>query len=270
MASNIDKYKEDLEKLIEQGRQLMLSMYAEFHPETLRRDLKNIGKDEKQITEYIKKLPSFTDEYQGWYSEALVLIKQLLPDRVTDFTEMYGKPEKERKTITSANYVIKDALDGLILTEGKHTIADRKDAIPLFRQQFNILKSAKKRFESSLFDIRQLVQADLFDSELGAARELNDKGFARAAGAIAGVVLEAHLLQICENHNIKITKQRPTINDLAQKLQSKDVIELPEMKKIMVLADTRNKCGHKKEADPDQEEIKDFITDVDKTTRKIS
>ena len=44
-----------------------------------------------------------------------------------------------------------------------------------------------------MFDIRQLVQADLFDSELDAADELGKKKFTRAAGALAGVVLERHL-----------------------------------------------------------------------------
>jgi hypothetical protein len=54
------------------------------------------------------------------------------------------------------------------------------------QQQLAILKAVKARFESSLFDIRQLVQSDLFDSELDAAKELAKHGFARAAGALAG------------------------------------------------------------------------------------
>lgn len=41
-----------------------------------------------------------------------------------------------------------------------------------FDVQFEILKSAESRLESSLFDIRQLVQADLLDSELDSAKEL--------------------------------------------------------------------------------------------------
>jgi hypothetical protein len=55
-----------------------------------------------------------------------------------------------------------------------------------------------------------LAQADLFDSELDAAKELAKHKFTRASGAMAGVILERHLQQICQNHNIKITKN-PTI-----------------------------------------------------------
>ena len=48
----------------------------------------------------------------------------------------------------------------------------RTPQIPQFDQQLAILGAVRARFESSLFDIRQLVQADLFDSELDAAGEL--------------------------------------------------------------------------------------------------
>ena len=67
----------------------------------------------------------------------------------------------------------------------KQKIVGKEAAIPRFHQQLIILKSAKGRFESSLFDIKQLLQSDLFDSELEAAKELNNKGFTRGAGAVA-------------------------------------------------------------------------------------
>jgi len=59
-----------------------------------------------------------------------------------------------------------------------------------------MVKSIRKRFDSTLFDIRQLAQADMFDSELESAAELAKKRFHRAAGAVAGVVLEKHLKQV--------------------------------------------------------------------------
>ena len=68
-----------------------------------------------------------------------------------------------------------------------------------FNTQLKILESVRTRFDTSLFDIAQLVRADLFDSELDAARELAKNGFLRGAGAIAGVILERHLAQVCAN-----------------------------------------------------------------------
>ena len=62
--------------------------------------------------------------------------------------------------------------------------------------------------------------ADLFDSELDAAEALAKKKFLRGAGAMAGVVLEKHLRQVCSNHSVKISKKAPTINDLNDLLKA--------------------------------------------------
>jgi len=153
--------------------------------------------------------------------------------------------------------------------EGTKVIADAKAAIPKFKQQLNIVKAVKRRLESSLFDIKQLVQADLFDSELDAAKELNKKGFARGAGAVAGVVLEGHLAQICEDHNIKIRKKNPTINDYNQLLKDNDVIEISTWRFIQHLVGLRNLCDHKKKKDPKKEDIEELIQGVEKITKKV-
>jgi hypothetical protein len=261
MISNLEKYKMDLDKLIKMGNELQVTLWLEFAPEQLNN--KNLESLKKEG------LPSFKLNYQIWYSEVLALLKQLLPDRVEDFIDLYRKTK--RKEITAENYTIGDALQGLNVTIGYENkkIVGVDAAIPRFTQQQSILESAKRRFESSLFDIKQLVQADLFDSELEAAKELNKKGFTRSAGAVAGVVLEGHLLQVCNNHKINITKKNPAINDFAQLLKDNSVIEIPDWRKIQQLADLRNLCNHKKTKDPTNEEIKELIIGVSKLIKTL-
>jgi hypothetical protein len=278
MISNLEKYKKDLQKLITRGDGLLNALQYDCFQEDfvaqLEKAFKNKRSKKKLISEFVKSLPNFNIDYQKWYSESLVLIKQLLPDRVDDFIGLYKKPKTKRKDITYENYVIEDALIGLEVSrtdfmEGKKILADKKAAIPKFQQQLNILKSIKSRFESSLFDIRQLVQADLFDSELEVAKELNKKGFTRGAGAVAGVILEGHLLQVCDNHKIVVKKKNPTINDLAQLLKDNDVIDTPDWRKIQHLADLRNLCDHKKKKDPTSEQINELIEGVSKTIKTL-
>jgi hypothetical protein len=212
MLSNLDRYKTDLESLIAKGWALHSAMQAECFPEQFKDALtKKYGNKGPQV---LKGLPSFHDDYQPWYSETKGLVKQLLPDRLSDLVRHYEKP-KSRKDITFENYAIEDYLQGLSVTRGvtvQEKVVGPDAAIPHFRQQMAILKSVSARFDSSLFDIRQLVQADLFDSELDAANELARKKFTRAAGALAGVVLERHLGQVCDNHNIKVAKKEPHIS----------------------------------------------------------
>lgn len=264
---NLEKYKEDLENLITDGNSLHMSMQFECYPEEFEEQVK--PKLKKKYDDFVKKLKPFKDDYQTWYSESLVLLRQLLPDRINDFTKLYEKP-KTRKEIKYGNYVIEDYLQNLTVTSG---FGERKvgpeAAINQFEQQIAIIKSVKKRFESKLFDIKQLTQADIFDSELDAARELNKKGFVRGAGAIAGVVLEKHLAQVCENHKIVIRKKNPSISDFNDKLKTGEVIEIKDWRKIQHLGDIRNLCDHNKEKPPKKEDAEDLIDGVERLIKTL-
>lgn len=270
MPSNLDRYRKDLDALLGKGRKLTQAMHLEcFHEET-EKALRELHGD--KADEILKLIPPFRKAYQSWYSEAKALVRQLLPDRLSDFVRYYERP-KSRKEITCENYTITDYLERLGVTRqvGLETqiLVSPEAAVSKFEQQLAILKSANARFESSLFDIRQVVQADLFDSELDAAKELARQKFARAAGALAGVVLEKHLAQVCDNHLIKITKQDPAISDLNDLLRQAGVIALPDWRFIQHLADIRNLCVHNKATEPASAQVEDLIEGVAKTVKTI-
>lgn len=191
--SNLEKYRKDLDTLLQEASWVESSLqYLAFgHNEFYGSLLRQLDGDEEKANAFVKKIKPFEAAYQHWYSEALPLVRQLLPDRLNDFIRFYEKP-KTRKEITYESYRIEDACQGLRTTYGGTVKADAKAAIPLLAQQKAIVEAVKRRFDSSLFDIKQLVQADVFDSELDGARELLKNKYARAAGAIAGVVLEGH------------------------------------------------------------------------------
>ncbi|SRR5258708_3487401 len=270
MSSNLDRYKKDLDSLITKGNELSLAMQRECAPEAFEKELLKNGSKEA-VKELIKGLPAFRENYQQWYSETKVLVRQLLPDRLSDFVGHYERPK--RKDITAESYRILDYLQGLNVTHTQgqqtHTVVGPDAAIPQFDQQLAILKSVKTRFESSLFDIRQLVQADLFDSELEVAEELVKNKFMRAAGAVAGVVLERHLGQVCDNHGIKIAKKKPVISDLNDALKEADVIDVPTWRFVQHLADIRNLCDHDRKTEPTAEQVSDLVAGVMKITKTM-
>lgn len=266
--TNLEKYSKDLEALLLEARSVQNSLnYSAFgHKEFYESVLGQLDGDEKEAKAFVKDIKPFATVYQHWYSEALTLVRQLLPDRLSDFIRLYEKP-KSRKDISYENYRIEDACQGLRTTFGGTVKADAKAAISLLTQQIAIVEAIKRRFTSSLFDIKQLVQADVFDSELGGARELLKNKYARAAGAIAGVVLEGHLKQVCDNHSLP--KKSGTIAVLNDALKAANLIELSQHRHIQFLGDLRNKCGHRNATEPTVEEVEDLINGVAKVIKTI-
>jgi hypothetical protein len=262
---NLERFKSDLKALIDLGSDLKVSLIIKVKGPDKVAEVMKVQRDT------LKKFPSFNASYEAWYSECIPLIRHLLPDRLQDFRGHFEIP-KNRKDITYASYRIQDALRGLRVTRQPldEVVADLSAALPHFEQQLAILKAAEKRFESSLFEIRQLVQADLFDAEIGSARELLKSKFLRAAGAVAGVVLEKHLRQVCEDHAVKIHKKNPTISDLSELLRGESIIDMPQWRHISMLADIRNLCDHNKQRDPSEQHVTDLIDGTDKVLKTIA
>lgn len=268
MKSNFDRYKLALDSLIHDGKMLEMSIIYSCNIEGFEKGLtEQLGAEEAKL--YLKNLPNFHNQYQAWYSEAKALIRQVLPDRLDDFVRHYEKP-KSRKAITYESYRIDDYLQGLTVNRGDgKQLVGVDAAIPHFQQQLAILQSVKPRFESALFDIKQLVQGDLFDSELDAAKELLKQKFTRAAGALAGVVLERHLGQVCDNHSIKVTKKNPSISDLNDALKDASILELSQWRFVQLLGDLRNLCDHSKAKEPTIEQVQDLIDGTLKITKTV-
>lgn len=263
MESNISKYQQDLSALIIRGQNLYYGLYNEFSNEYKGQ----ITKLPKEIQADIKKC-SFKDHYNSWYNESLSLIRQLMPERLEDFIAYYKQPK--RKSLTYETYTISDYLVNLMAYDGwGKELFKSSTIIYKYEQQFQILKSLETRFNSSLYDIKQLLQADLFDSEIDAAKELCKKGFYRAAGAICGVVIEKHLSEVCIQREIKVSKKNPVINDYNQLLKDNDVIDTPTWRYIQRLGDLRNLCDHKKTEEPTEDNIKDLIEGTDKVIKTV-
>jgi hypothetical protein len=268
MATNLERFQNDLSELIQLGRKLQQAMVYECDKEAFKAAVKEAHG--KEADAFLKAMPSFKGEYQRWYSEARALLRQVLPDRVDDFTRHYEKP-KGRKSIDYENYRIEDYLQSLHVTRGyaKETVVNTSAAIPQFQQQLAIVEAAGARFKSSLFEIRQLVQADLLDSELEAAEILAKHKFVRAAGAVAGVVLEKHLAQVCNDHKITVGKKNPTISDFNELLKAGSVIDLPQWRFIQHLADIRNLCDHGRTPEPSSEQVNDLLQGTKKITKTV-
>lgn len=272
---NLNKYRDDLANLTNLG--------AEMFKELASRLERNNGsgpqgRKDAQASE--QQAESVETHYQGWYTESHALIKQLLPDRVNEFKELYMGSGRV-KTIDGTNFNIQNWLMGmraparsiasgaLSARPDRRAYQDVEIVAMRVKSQLDILIAVRRRFESSLFDIRQMVQADIFDSELESAAGLAKNGFTRAAGSLAGVVLERHLGQVATNHSISIRKRNPTISDFNDALKDNESLDTPTWRQIQRLGDIRNLCSHNKEREPTREEVDELIGGVGKFTKTL-
>ena len=202
-------------------------------------------------------LDALRGSYQRWYTRSLPVVRQLLPDRVDDFILLYEGTEK----VPAIRY--------------KLIGYGYQDTIPAenLQAQACILESAADRLEDRLSNLRGLLQADLFDSEIDAARHLADNGHFRAAGAVAGVVLEGHLRELTEKHQAKpkvIGNRKPTIADYNDALKAAEVFDILTWRGIQRLADIRNLCDHKDEKEPTPDQVADLIDGADKAAKTLA
>ncbi|RWP88381.1 MAG: hypothetical protein EOR12_16865 [Mesorhizobium sp.] len=260
MASTFEKYANDINRLSKLGAKLALKLQMEATPNA---KIPNPFSEEE-----IKNLPDVRSYYQGWYSEALALVSQLIPEREEDFRSYYA-PKGPRKEILYSNYTMSDYLRGTTIRRHADIVVGPTAAVPAIFQQFNIVAGLANRFSSTLYDIKTLLHADLMDDELDAAEELKKNGFHRGAGAMAGVVLEGHLAAVGDRHKVTLRKKDPAISDLNDALKAASIVDVAQWRFIQHLGDLRNKCDHKKASEPTKEEVGELIEGVRKITKTL-
>jgi hypothetical protein len=285
VASIADELRADLDRLIAEGEALSRSLavnsgqvsvkdFREQVMESLQRHdekakaegkAKPKGRIADRVDNVMKRrVLDFRTHYESWYSEALSVVTQILPDRITDFRQLYK--QDRRKAIDVETYTVSDYQIGLSTPR----VDPELTALAKFNQQVNIVTAAKKVLASRLADIRGVLQADLFDSELDTARELLKNGFVRAAGMVAGVVLERHLAEVVRSHKVTVRSRSPTISSYNDALKNAGVLNVPRWRAIQGLADIRNLCGHAAEREPTSEAVDELIDGVEKITKSVS
>ena len=214
-----------------------------------------------------KNFITFGDVYQKWYSRAYKVLQYLAPERLEEFTSYYFTSQK-RKIMQERTYVIQDYIQGYLMSSGHTDLGTSETLRRRLINQIQILGSIASRIDGVLQDIRGNLFAELQDAELATAAELKKVSLI-ASGAVAGVVLEAHLQQIAQNHKVSIGNRKPTIANLNDSLRLAGIYDMPTSRKIQMLADIRALCVHKKKTPPTADQIDDMLSGVDRVIKNV-
>ena len=214
--------------------------------------------------------------YQMWYTEAARVIERVAPERIAEFRALYDPGNGSTASPKSSlEYGIRHYLSDITCRQVNHIghqVAQFNHSNIVRRKlgyQLAILEATRVPLDSVLADIRGVVQAEFFDSELDAARHLHANRHLRAAGAVAGVVLESHLQSVCASHSVTYQNKKSTIANLLRSLRESGVIDLPVERRIQALADIRNLCSHKDRREPTADEVEQMIDGVDNAIKTV-
>lgn len=211
----------------------------------------------------------FVTDYQSWYTLALKCVELLAHDRLAEFRAYY-EIDPKRKSLGYGTYVIQDYVKGVAPARHREPNFDcRKQARRCLINQLAILRSATSRVDSIVANLHAGLLADIRDAELETARDLM-KSSPRAAGALAGVILERHLKEVIAAHGIPTRKKRPTLSDFSELLKKGNVIDVPTWRRLTYLADIRNLCSHKGEKGPTNEQIIELLEGVNWAMKTLS
>ena len=136
-----------------------------------------------------------------------------------------------------------------------------------YQTQWDAFKKMKSVFLAAMDDynngyltsIKNLIQADVFDSELEQAQELLSSGYKLAAAVIAGVVLETTLRDLCYQNSLPIGKLDKMNSDLAKA----GIYNKLQQKRITALADIRNSAAHGKPEEFSDNDVTTMIRDIE-------
>jgi len=124
-----------------------------------------------------------------------------------------------------------------------------------------VFLAAKEDFQGGyLNSLRNLVQAEVFGSELDQARELLSTGYIPAAAVIAGVVLETTIRNLCTDHGLEHGKLDKMNADLAKA----SVYNSIQQKRITAMAGIRNAAAHGETDKFSAGDVKGMIDDVER------
>lgn len=132
-----------------------------------------------------------------------------------------------------------------------------------------ILKAAKNDLENGfLITIKQIIQAEVFDSELEQATHFLESGYTTAAGVTAGVVLETAVKELCKNNGINIfppnSNKPKKLDVLNAELAKAGVYTVLQQKRITALADIRNNAAHGNTEQFNSTDVKDMIREIER------
>ena len=244
--------------------------------------------------------------YQAWYTKALRVIRQLYPERSDDFQAHYRELLALQRSTPSPSWY-RQVLHAMHrLTAGRSqeardhaseghdrprpgapetgrqtrmgmTITPHGEMIPSVRltflahfgQQLRILSAVRDGLEYVLADLHSTLYGDVENHVLAAVHTLFQHGHGRAAGALAGVLLEIHLAHVAAKYRVAMGAKAPDITMLNAALKRGGIYDGEIWRCIQRLGALRDVWVDASRRDPTIDELTTFIREVQTVRQRV-
>ncbi len=133
---------------------------------------------------------------------------------------------------------------------------------PDFDQAYGVLLGSKEDYlKGASFNVKKIIEAELFDDFLEQAGHLLNSGYYAPAAVIAGGVLEDALRKLCNRAGISLSLH-PKLEWMNVELAKHGTYDRLMQKRVTALADLRNKAAHGKWDQFDASLVETMIRDV--------
>ena len=208
------------------------------------------------------------ERYQVWYSQTLRLVECVLWERRREFESYYRSDQESRDQPATISAILGSLSGTRASGEKREALAglfdpglERGTFLRLLGMQLAILASAVPLL---------LAEERRPDRELQAARRLLSKGHRRAAGVVAGFVLERHLSTVAQRHDLALPKSGPSsLRRLHRSLRKAGVCSAPRSRQIERLVKLSDSCVRAKRR-ISVKVVSELLSGVEETLRHVS
>lgn len=200
--------------------------------------------------ETLEKQRTFLYKYESWFAAGETFVGEYLPARLDEYREGYQKVSR------LAEFQHSPAELGLIETYNEIS--------RIIDFQRRLLASIPAKLKAEQYRLRKQITKQVSKDELGKSRDLLDEELTRAAGVLAGVALERHLLRMCEeSDSVSKFNHDDGIAALSQNLYDAGELDKTTLSSLKTLSSIRADCAHANQEEPNEHKVRRLIDDTD-------
>ena len=208
------------------------------------------------------------ERYQVWYTQTLRLVERVLPERRREFEGYYRGDQENRDQVATISAILGSLGGARVTGEKREALAGLFDPgleqgtfLHLLGMQLAILASAVPTL---------LPEERRPERELQAARRLLSKGHRRAAGVVAGLVLQSHLTNVALRHDLALSESdSSSLRRLNRSLRKAGVYGSARARRIKRLAALSDSCVRRKRR-LSRKRVSELLSGVEETLLRAS